>query len=125
VRERIYYRFRVPSATVFTLYSYSKALEYRFRVPTVGSLSTLPIDPERRRERHQRGHEQSNPSPNGSIYIGVTETTRTHGPLYSSSICPSQQDSLLYTQFSCTHPSSIHSIHCGTHLSLLSKYIHV
>jgi cellulose synthase/poly-beta-1,6-N-acetylglucosamine synthase-like glycosyltransferase len=39
VRERIEYRFRVLSATVFTLYSYSKALEYRFRVPTTGSLS--------------------------------------------------------------------------------------
>jgi hypothetical protein len=34
----IEYRFRVPSATVFTLYSYSKALEYRFRVPTADSL---------------------------------------------------------------------------------------
>jgi hypothetical protein len=33
----IEYRFRVPSATVFTLYSYSKALEYRFKVPTMGS----------------------------------------------------------------------------------------
>jgi hypothetical protein len=47
---------------------------------------------------------------------------RTHGPLYSSSIRPSQQDSLLHTQFFRTHPSSIsssiHSIHCGTHLSL-------
>jgi hypothetical protein len=39
VRERIKYRFRVPSAAVFTLYSYSKTLEYRFRVPTAGSLS--------------------------------------------------------------------------------------
>jgi hypothetical protein len=38
VRERIEYRFRVPSAAVFTLYSYFKALEYRFRVPTAGSL---------------------------------------------------------------------------------------
>jgi hypothetical protein len=28
VRERIEYRFRVSSAAVFTLYSYSKALEY-------------------------------------------------------------------------------------------------
>jgi hypothetical protein len=46
------------------------------------------------------------------------KTTRTHGPLYSSSISPSQQDSLLYTQFSRTHSSSIHSIHYGTHLSL-------
>jgi hypothetical protein len=50
------------------------------------------------------------------------KTTRTHGPLYSSSIRPSQHDSLLYTQFSRTHPSSIsssiHSIHYGTHLSL-------
>jgi hypothetical protein len=50
------------------------------------------------------------------------KTTRTHGPLYSSSIRPSQQDSLLYTQFSRTRPSfissSIHSIYCGTHLSL-------
>jgi hypothetical protein len=35
----IEYRFRVPSVAVFTLYSYSKALEYLFRVPTVGSLS--------------------------------------------------------------------------------------
>jgi hypothetical protein len=47
---------------------------------------------------------------------------RTNGPLYSSFIRPSQQDSLLYTQFSRTHPSSIsssiHSIHYGTHLSL-------
>jgi hypothetical protein len=51
-----------------------------------------------------------------------TQAIRTHGPLYSSSICPSQQDSLLYTQFSRTHSSSIsssiHSIYCGTHLSL-------
>jgi hypothetical protein len=50
------------------------------------------------------------------------KTTRTHGPLYSSSIRPSQHDSLLYTQFSRTHPSSIsssiHSIHYGTYLSL-------
>jgi hypothetical protein len=38
VRERIEYRFRVPSAAVFTLYSYSKALEYRLRVSTAGSL---------------------------------------------------------------------------------------
>jgi hypothetical protein len=38
VRERIEYRFRVPSAAVFTLYSYSKALEYLFRVSTAGSL---------------------------------------------------------------------------------------
>jgi hypothetical protein len=47
---------------------------------------------------------------------------RTHGSLYSSSIRPSQQDSLLYTQFFCTHSSSIsssiYSIHCRTHLSL-------
>jgi hypothetical protein len=41
VRERIEYRFRVPSAAVFTLYSYSKALKYRFRVPTAGSLRLL------------------------------------------------------------------------------------
>jgi hypothetical protein len=34
VREKIEYRFRVPSAPIFTLYSYSKALEY----PTAGSL---------------------------------------------------------------------------------------
>jgi hypothetical protein len=34
----IKYRFRVTSAAVFTLYSYSKALEYRFRVPTADSL---------------------------------------------------------------------------------------
>jgi hypothetical protein len=34
----IEYRFRVPSAAIFTLYSYSKALEYPFRVPTAGSL---------------------------------------------------------------------------------------
>jgi hypothetical protein len=38
VRERIEYRFRVPSAAVFTLYSYSKVLEYRFRVPTAAGL---------------------------------------------------------------------------------------
>jgi hypothetical protein len=48
-----------------------------------------------------------------------TKATRTHGPLYSSSIRPSQQDYLLYTQFNRTHPSSISSsIHYGTHLSL-------
>jgi hypothetical protein len=38
VRERIEYHFRVPSAAVFTLYSYSKVLEYRFRVLTASSL---------------------------------------------------------------------------------------
>jgi hypothetical protein len=46
----------------------------------------------------------------------------THGTLYSFSIRPSQRDFFLYTQFSRTHSSSIsfsiHSIHCGTHLSL-------
>jgi hypothetical protein len=35
LREKIKYRFRVPSASVFTLYSYSKALEYRFRATAV------------------------------------------------------------------------------------------
>jgi hypothetical protein len=43
------------------------------------------------------------------------EAISTHGPLYSSSICHSQSDSLLYTQFFRTHQSSIY---CGTHLSL-------
>jgi hypothetical protein len=37
----IEYRFRVPSAVVFTLYLYSKALEYHFRVPTADSLSRM------------------------------------------------------------------------------------
>jgi hypothetical protein len=45
VRERIEYRFRVLSAAIFTLYSYSKTLKYPFRVPTVGSLR--PDDPRR------------------------------------------------------------------------------
>jgi hypothetical protein len=39
----IEYRFRVPSAAVFTLYSYSKALEYPFRVPTAGSLTSHEV----------------------------------------------------------------------------------
>jgi hypothetical protein len=34
----IEYRFKVHSAAVFTLYLYSKALEYLFRVPTEGSV---------------------------------------------------------------------------------------
>jgi hypothetical protein len=34
----IEYRFRVPSAAVFTLYSYSKALEYPLEYLTAGSL---------------------------------------------------------------------------------------
>jgi prepilin signal peptidase PulO-like enzyme (type II secretory pathway) len=38
VRERIEYRFRVPSAAIFTLYSYSKVLEYPLEYPTAGSL---------------------------------------------------------------------------------------
>jgi hypothetical protein len=36
----IEYRFRVPSATVFTLYSYSKALEYPLEYPTADSLKS-------------------------------------------------------------------------------------
>jgi hypothetical protein len=39
VRERIEYRFRVPSAAVFTLYSYSKTLVYRLEYATAGSLT--------------------------------------------------------------------------------------
>jgi hypothetical protein len=62
------------------------------------------------------------PHVNQHLFRAKYKTTRTHRPLYSSSIRPSQQDFLLYTQFFCTHPSSIsssiHSIHCGTHLSL-------
>jgi hypothetical protein len=59
----------------------------------------------------------------GMVRIGVdgffNETTHAHGPLYSSSIRPSQHDSLLYTQFSRTHLSSVSSsIHYETHLSL-------
>jgi hypothetical protein len=57
-----------------------------------------------------------------SVDLQLHKIIRAHGPLYSSSIRPNQQDSLLYTQFSRTHPSSIsssiHSIHYGTHLSL-------
>jgi hypothetical protein len=41
VRERIEYRFRVPSAAVFTLYSYSKILEYRLEYATAGSLTGM------------------------------------------------------------------------------------
>jgi hypothetical protein len=43
----IEYHFRVSSAAVFALYTYSKALEYRFRVPTASSLidvHTAPTD---------------------------------------------------------------------------------
>jgi hypothetical protein len=39
VRERIEYRFRVSSAAVFTLYSYSKTLEYHLEYATADSLS--------------------------------------------------------------------------------------
>jgi hypothetical protein len=39
----IEYRFRVSSAAVFTLYSYSKDLEYRFRIPTAGSLNCQEV----------------------------------------------------------------------------------
>jgi hypothetical protein len=58
----------------------------------------------------------------------LTLDYRTYGPLYSSSIRSSQQDSLFYTQFSRTHPSSIsssiHYIHSGTYLSLyLNMYM--
>jgi hypothetical protein len=44
VRERIEYRFIVPSAAVFTLYSYSKTLEYRLEYTTAGSLNNLPSE---------------------------------------------------------------------------------
>jgi hypothetical protein len=37
----IEYRFRVTSAAVFTLYLYSKALEYRFIVATADSLTPV------------------------------------------------------------------------------------
>jgi hypothetical protein len=37
VRERIEYRFRVPSTTVFTIYLYSKTLEYRLEYASAGS----------------------------------------------------------------------------------------
>jgi hypothetical protein len=70
--------------------------------------------------RHAAGEaERGARMPAGGV---PSQAIRTHGPLYSSSIRPSQQDSLLYTQFFRTHPFtislSIHSIYCGTHLSL-------
>jgi hypothetical protein len=47
------------------------------------------------------------------------DAIRTQDSLFSSSIHPGYQDSLLYTYFSCIHPSSISSsMHCGAHLSL-------
>jgi hypothetical protein len=39
----IEYRFRVPSAAVFTLYSYSKALEYPLRVVFYGGASSAGV----------------------------------------------------------------------------------
>jgi hypothetical protein len=52
----IEYRFRVPNATVFTLYSYSKALEYHFRVPTAGSLrAARPAEDGSWRRSFQKG----------------------------------------------------------------------
>jgi hypothetical protein len=39
----IEYRFRVPSAAVFTLYSYSKTLEYHLEYATAGSLTRLVV----------------------------------------------------------------------------------
>jgi hypothetical protein len=51
--------------------------------------------------------------------IHTRKTTRTRGTLNSSSKRSGHQDSLLYTQFSRIHPSSISSsIHCGAYLSL-------
>jgi hypothetical protein len=44
VREKIEFRFRVPSAAVFTLYSYSEVLEYRFKVPTADSLIIADLE---------------------------------------------------------------------------------
>jgi hypothetical protein len=80
---------------------------------------------EQRKKRRSDGGEYRAMVPLvGIVWMGKTgfEAIRTHSPLYSSSIYPSQQDSLLYTQFFRTHPSSIpssiHSIYCGTHLSL-------
>jgi hypothetical protein len=43
----IEYRFRVPSAAVFTLYSYSKTLEYHFRVSTAASLTAWSLEEDR------------------------------------------------------------------------------
>jgi hypothetical protein len=40
----IKYRFRVSSAVIFTLYSYSKFLEYPFKVPTADSLNQVKRD---------------------------------------------------------------------------------
>jgi hypothetical protein len=40
----IEYHFRVPSAAVFTLYSYSKALEYLLEYPTAASLNEYDGD---------------------------------------------------------------------------------
>jgi hypothetical protein len=57
VRERIEYRFKVSSAAVFTLYSYSKALEYRFRVPTTGSLIRFRRNQESRRGIQKKAEE--------------------------------------------------------------------
>jgi hypothetical protein len=58
-----------------------------------------------------------------SLYLNISiwhaQVIRTHGHLYSSSIHPSHQDSLIYTQFFRIHLSSISSsIHCRAHLSL-------
>jgi hypothetical protein len=54
-------------------------------------------------------------------FVTSPKAIHTHGPLYSSSIRPSQQNSLFYTQFSRIHlyslSPSIHSIYYETYLS--------
>jgi hypothetical protein len=60
VRERIEYRFRVSSAAVFTLYSYSRALEYSLEYPTAGSArvpfwSSLVMERRGSSSRYRRG----------------------------------------------------------------------
>jgi hypothetical protein len=52
----IEYRFRVPSAAVFTLCSYSKTLKYRFRVPTAGSLKLGRSGRETTRSGYSKGY---------------------------------------------------------------------
>jgi hypothetical protein len=73
--------------------------------------------------RNRRGLQQKEPNP---MLCGVSggnggDGVLTLPVLMDLCIRPTQQDSLIYTQFSRTHPSSIsssiHSIYCGIHLS--------
>jgi hypothetical protein len=103
----IEYRFRVPSIAIFTLYSYSKPLEYPLEYPTAGSLSADSQTSCQWFHPHSRSNAITLHSQNAEIFLishhaEAHQTHTHHDHIYVNARLPLVADYSMIA-FACVH----------------------